>query len=100
MFIPVSTLSADEIAANKSPHHYQDLMQLFDSTFGAMYNTHLVKGGDEPIYLPSNEQCDFNQIIFAHGYYASALHEISHWCLAGAERRLLEDFGYWYLPGH
>ncbi|MEH6651986.1 MAG: elongation factor P hydroxylase [Motiliproteus sp.] len=23
---------------------------------------------------------------------------MSHWCIAGAERRLLEDFGYWYRP--
>ena len=45
----------------------------------------LIKGEDEPIYLPASETCKFNQIIFAHGYYASALHEISHWCLAGSE---------------
>jgi len=37
-----------------------------------------------------------HRIIFAHGFFASALHEISHWCVAGKERRLLEDFGYWY----
>jgi elongation factor P hydroxylase len=91
-------MSPDEIAGSKTSHHYQDLIQLFDTTFFALYNTRLVKGGDEPIYLPSNEQCDFNQIVFAHGYYASALHEASHWCLAGASRRLLEDFGYWYIP--
>jgi hypothetical protein len=24
--------------------------------------------------------------------------ETSHWCIAGAERRLLVDFGYWYEP--
>lgn len=24
--------------------------------------------------------------------------EAAHWCVAGAERRLLEDFGYWYEP--
>jgi elongation factor P hydroxylase len=36
--------------------------------------------------------------VFAHGYYASALHEIAHWCVAGPERRRLEDFGYWYEP--
>mgnify|MGYP005995549953 FL=1 len=37
-------------------------------------------------------------MIFAHGFYASALHEISHWCIAGVERRLLPDYGYWYEP--
>ncbi|MFT6693012.1 MAG: elongation factor P hydroxylase [Colwellia sp.] len=90
--------SADEVAIKKNSHHYQDLIQLFDTTFYNLYHTRLVKGGDEPIYMPINEQYDFNQIIFAHGYYASALHEVSHWCLAGASRRLLEDFGYWYIP--
>ncbi len=79
-------------------HHFQDLIHIFDATFFSQYNTRLVKGDDEPIYIPANETCEFNQIVFAHGYYASALHEISHWCLAGPARRLLEDFGYWYEP--
>jgi elongation factor P hydroxylase len=79
-------------------HHFQDLIHVFDTTFFSRYNTRLVKGNDEPIYIPANEVCEFNQIVFAHGYYASALHEISHWCLAGPARRLLEDFGYWYVP--
>lgn len=77
-------------------HQYQDLIQLFYNTFFNDYNTQLVKGGDEPLYLPADENCQYHQIIFAHGYYASALHEISHWCQAGKARRLLEDFGYWY----
>jgi elongation factor P hydroxylase len=25
----------------------------------------------------------YNRIVFAHGFYASGLHEISHWCIAG-----------------
>lgn len=79
-------------------HDYQDLIRLFEQCFYHSHNTKLVKGGDEPVYLPVSEQCSYHQIIFAHGYYASALHEIAHWCLAGDERRLLEDFGYWYLP--
>jgi elongation factor P hydroxylase len=29
-------------------------------------------------------------------FFASALHEVAHWCLAGARRRKLEDYGYWY----
>jgi len=79
-------------------HDIQDLIHLFNRTFSDKYNTHLVKGGDEPLYSPANEYCTYHQIIFAHGYYASAFHEISHWCQAGKERRLLEDFGYWYAP--
>ena len=79
-------------------HQVDDLIKLFEQTFYADFNTKVVKGDDEPIYLPANEQCPYHQIIFAHGFYASALHEIAHWCLAGPKRRLLEDFGYWYLP--
>jgi len=79
-------------------HHYQDLISIFHQTFYAKYQTKLVRGDSEPIYLPATEKGRDNQIIFAHGYYASALHEIAHWCLAGSERRLKEDFGYWYLP--
>ena len=79
-------------------HKYQDLIQLFDNTFYERYNTRLVKGGDEPFYQPANESCTYHQVIFARGFYASAFHEIAHWCQAGKERRLLEDFGYWYIP--
>jgi len=79
-------------------HKYQDLINLFNANFSQSHNTRLVKGGDEPLYSPANDNCHYHQIIFAHGYYASALHEIAHWCIAGKERRLLEDFGYWYQP--
>jgi elongation factor P hydroxylase len=79
-------------------HSYNDLIAIFNDTFSEEFNTRLVKGGDEPLYSPASEQCHYHQILFAHGYYSSALHEISHWCLAGKERRLLEDFGYWYMP--
>lgn len=80
------------------PHHAQDLITLFEQTFFDQYNTRLIKGGDEPLYSPASVDCSYHQIIFAHGYFTSALHEISHWCLAGEARRQLEDFGYWYLP--
>lgn len=77
---------------------YQPLIRLFNRLFLASYNTELVAGGDEPIYLPADRNHPHHRIIFAHGFYASALHEIAHWCVAGPERRLLEDFGYWYKP--
>lgn len=79
-------------------HHYEDLITIFDACFGADYNTRLVKGDNEPIYLPVDKQQDFNAIIFAHGFFSSALHECSHWLIAGEERRKLVDFGYWYMP--
>lgn len=79
-------------------HQYQDLIRIFNHTFNASMNTQLVKGGDEPLYSPAGAECSYHQIIFAHGYYESAFHEIAHWCQAGEKRRLLEDFGYWYIP--
>ena len=83
---------------SNAPHLYQDLITLFNECFADVYNTRLVKGEDEPVYLPADKERDYNAIYFAHGYYSSALHEISHWLIAGDERRKLEDFGYWYVP--
>lgn len=74
------------------------LVTLFDKTFFATFNTRLVVGNDEPNYLPSGRGESYAQIVFAHGYFASALHEIAHWCIAGEARRQLEDYGYWYCP--
>lgn len=79
-------------------HRYQDLCRLFDQTFSQSENTRLIKGDGEPVYLPLSNNHHYHQIIFAHGYFASALHEIAHWCIAGKERRLMEDYGYWYCP--
>ena len=77
-------------------HQYQDIIKIFNDTFFASFNTKLELGGDEPIYLPADAGTPHHRIIFARGFYASALHEIAHWCVAGPKRRLLEDFGYWY----
>lgn len=77
---------------------YQDLIALFNDCFATRFNTRLIKGDDEPIYLPASDVRNYHAIYFAHGYYSSALHEISHWLIAGKERRKLEDFGYWYVP--
>ena len=71
---------------------------MFDGCFASSFNTRLVKGGDEPVYLPAVGSRDYHAIYFAHGYYSSALHELSHWLIAGTERRKQEDFGYWYVP--
>ncbi len=79
-------------------HHPEVLIRLFDDTFYGEYNTRLVRGQDEPIYLPANKECDYHQVVFAHGFFASALHEIAHWCIAGEERRQHIDYGYWYKP--
>lgn len=62
------------------------------------WQTQLVAGSGDPVYLPAAEADVFHRIVFAHGYFNSALHELAHWCLAGSERRLKEDYGYWYCP--
>lgn len=72
------------------------LIGLFNALFKDQ-QTVLVRGGDEPNYY-AKTATDPAQIVFAHGYVSSALHEISHWCIAGSKRRLLDDFGYWYCP--
>jgi elongation factor P hydroxylase len=74
----------------------EKLIQAFDDCFYVSLNTRLIRGDDEPIYKPAYSSCDFNQVIFAHGFFTSALHEVSHWCLAGEERRKRVDYGYWY----
>lgn len=75
-----------------------DITALFDGLFMPSYQTRLVRGDDEPLYRPASQAVPYHQVIFARGFYASALHEISHWCIAGAKRREMEDYGYWYLP--
>lgn len=74
------------------------LIVLFNALFEPTWRTCLVRGDDEPLYTPARDASDVHRIIFARGYFASALHEISHWCIAGHARRQLEDYGYWYIP--
>ncbi|CAI0702435.1 elongation factor P hydroxylase [Serratia quinivorans] len=82
----------------QATHQYEQLIDIFNQCFSDDYNTRLVKGEDEPIYLPADDELPYHRIVFAHGYYASGMHEISHWCIAGEQRRKLVDFGYWYCP--
>lgn len=84
--------------SSQNKHNIHDLIELFNGRFLPLHNTELVCCEEEPIYRPANEHYPHHRIIFAHGFFASALHEIAHWCIAGKERRLLEDFGYWYQP--
>ena len=65
-----------------------ELCQIFDALFLATENTRLLPGGEEPVYLPADASCAHDRIVFRHDYVASALHEIAHWCIAGAARQL------------
>ena len=79
-------------------HDCDDLIRLFAHCFTKSHNTRLVKGMDEPIYLPAHAGCDYHAVVFAHGFFSSALHECAHWLLAGKSRRQIVDYGYWYVP--
>ncbi len=74
----------------------QRLINVFDRTFSE-YCTRLMGGGEEPVYLPAFAG-EPAKIIFTRDYFASALHEVAHWCVAGRERREQTDYGYWYVP--
>ncbi len=94
----VSEHSAETLSVNAPDPDVDRLISLFNATFFEKWNTRLVRGEDEPVYLPANDSVSYHRIVFAHGFFASALHEISHWCIAGEARRQLEDYGYWYCP--
>ncbi len=79
-------------------HQVDDIIALFNGCFELTHNTRLVLGTDEPIYLPADEQCAYHRVIFAHGFFSSALHECAHWLIAGEARRQVIDYGYWYVP--
>lgn len=80
------------------PHDSHQLIALFDQTFVASYRTCLRGGAREPVYEPAAGPGDLHRIVFTRDYFASALHEVAHWCVAGPERRCQTDYGYWYAP--
>lgn len=106
--VPVDTKAAEKfplaLSALKThnilpmKHSPNDLIMLFNDLFRETFRTVLVRGGEEPEYLPADSHNELARIVFAHGFYASALHEVSHWCIAGKHRRTLHDYGYWYCP--
>ncbi|MFT6102169.1 MAG: elongation factor P hydroxylase [Granulosicoccus sp.] len=81
-----------------SEHDCETIITLFNQIFLKSYRTRLIGGGDEPEYIPSSDYNGEHTVIFTHDYFASALHEIAHWCIAGEQRRQLPDYGYWYAP--
>ncbi|WP_347330930.1 elongation factor P hydroxylase [Marinimicrobium locisalis] len=90
---------------NTNRHDCRDLVRLFDQTFLKSHLTRLRGGALEPLYRPASDASsgegaasDVHCIWFTRDYFASALHEVAHWCVAGHERRQREDYGYWYAP--
>jgi elongation factor P hydroxylase len=90
---------AERVTADTvEPFRAERLEQVFDRCFAQSYNTRLLGGADEPLYQPATVAGASNAIRYRQDYFASALHEVSHWCIAGAARRRQLDFGYWYAP--
>jgi elongation factor P hydroxylase len=84
-------------AAPLPGHRSADLEMLFGQCFFARWNARLEGGGSEPQYLPGADARP-HRLIYRENFFASALHETAHWCIAGEQRRRHVDFGYWYLP--
>lgn len=74
------------------------LERVFNACFSSRWNTRLVGGAEEPLYQPADAQGLPHILRYRADYFASALHETAHWCIAGERRRQLPDFGYWYAP--
>lgn len=85
-------------AARQLQLQTSDLVALFDGCFRRSHNTHLLGGAKEPVYLPACELYECHRVFFTEDYFASALHEVAHWCIAGDQRRRRVDYGYWYAP--
>ncbi|MFN2328495.1 MAG: elongation factor P hydroxylase [Chromatocurvus sp.] len=70
---------------------------LFNGVFATTCNTVLCGGASEPLYSPACREAPA-QINYREDFASSALHEVAHWCIAGAARRRQVDYGYWYSP--
>jgi elongation factor P hydroxylase len=77
--------------------HHADIAACFNREFGCSHHTRMEGGAAEPLYVPAGAGQPA-RLCYREDYAASALHEAAHWCIAGAQRRLLEDFGYPYEP--
>lgn len=76
----------------------RDIERVFNSVFAGSMNTVLVGGAAEPFYRPADGEDPRHRIFYREDFVSSSLHEVAHWLVAGPERRLLPDWGYWYAP--
>ena len=71
----------------------KEIEAVFYQVFFEHYQTVLVGGYTEPFYGCSKKNTDPHRICYRFDYVASALHEVAHWCIAGKNRRKLDDYG-------
>jgi len=86
------------VSAQATAHSAALLEQVFSDCFAQRFRACLRGGAVEPLYEPATPSQDCATIYYRADYFASALHEVAHWCIAGAVRRQLVDYGYWYEP--
>jgi elongation factor P hydroxylase len=92
------SLSKPSVQDEQDRHQAALLVEIFDDLFAESCGTRLQGGGQEPLYTPAASHEDAHLVVFTRDYFASALHEVAHWCIAGPGRRQLRDYGYWYAP--
>lgn len=92
-----ATLTQSDDKVQRRQHDSLALERLFEQCFFAEYRTLLRGGAAEPLYQPGRYPAPAI-IYYRQDFFRSALHEVAHWCVAGEQRRLLEDYGYWYEP--
>jgi elongation factor P hydroxylase len=85
-------------SVNSSPLVASEIERVFNAVFAGSLNTVLIGGAAEPFYAPADDKDSRHRIFYREDFVSSSLHEVSHWLVAGAERRLLPDWGYWYAP--
>ncbi|MGQ7789432.1 elongation factor P hydroxylase [Shigella flexneri] len=61
-----------------STHHYEQLIEIFNSCFADEFNTRLIKGDDNRSIFLLIEKCRITNRLCSW-LHASAIHEISHW---------------------
>ncbi|GAB5449722.1 MAG: elongation factor P hydroxylase [Halioglobus sp.] len=93
--MPVS-MQRERDGGVKEPYCSRRLERVFADSFGCSHRTRLVGGAAEPLYQPAASEQGWHQLHYRADYFASALHEVAHWCIAGKRRRGQVDYGYWY----
>ncbi|HSC76626.1 MAG TPA: elongation factor P hydroxylase [Pseudomonadales bacterium] len=86
------------LLANSSLPSACDIEGVFNTVFADSLNTVLIGGASEPCYRPADIHDSRHRIFYREDFVSSSLHESAHWLVAGPERRLLPDWGYWYAP--
>ena len=90
-------MTLHDLVSITDPYNPELLEQLFEQCFYARFKTRLCGGASEPYYQPADSESEDHRIFYREDFFASALHEVAHWCIAGQERRQQPDFGYWYV---